>query len=187
MNTSHGTASKTCVARRMSNLPRGSGLRCSKPNTPSFEPSFTTTQPHWHQSQPGKRSCSAAGYSWGDLLSMRVRATVLTTWMQDWSSSGPRIGQHSGLWYVPIVMLLQCRMPHGRRTATQQKQSRARKVATSVRAGEKGRVLAAARNAPPVPSHRANCSRDQESLPDRPRTSRSCTGTCVRPILVRSG
>ena len=38
-----------------------------------------------------------------------------------------------------------------RRTATEQKQSRIRKVATIARAGEKGRALAAARNAPPVP------------------------------------
>ena len=45
LNTSHGTASKTCVARRMSNLPRGSGLRCSKPNMPFFEPSFTILIP----------------------------------------------------------------------------------------------------------------------------------------------
>ena len=43
---SHGTASKTCVARRMSNLSRGSGLRCSKLNMPFSEPSFTTTLPH---------------------------------------------------------------------------------------------------------------------------------------------
>ena len=35
-----------------------------------------------------------------------------------------------------------------RRTATQQKQSRVRKVATLARTGEKGRALAAARNAP---------------------------------------
>ena len=41
LSTSHGTASKTCVARRMSL--RGSGLRCSKPNMPFSEPSFTTT------------------------------------------------------------------------------------------------------------------------------------------------
>ena len=61
LNTSHGTVSKTCVARRMSNLPRGSGLRCSKPNTPFSEPSFTITQPLWRQSQLGKRWCSAAG------------------------------------------------------------------------------------------------------------------------------
>ena len=38
-----------------------------------------------------------------------------------------------------------------RRTATEQKQSRIRKVATLARSGEKGRALAAARNAPPVP------------------------------------
>ena len=55
LNTSHGTASKTCVARRMSNLPRGSGLRCSKPNMRFSEPSFTTTQPLQPQNQPGKR------------------------------------------------------------------------------------------------------------------------------------
>ena len=38
-----------------------------------------------------------------------------------------------------------------RRTPTQQKQSRVRKVTTLARAGEKGRALAAARNAAPVP------------------------------------
>ena len=38
-----------------------------------------------------------------------------------------------------------------RRTTTEQKQSRLRKVATLARAGEKGRALAAARNAPQVP------------------------------------
>ena len=38
-----------------------------------------------------------------------------------------------------------------RRTDKQQMQSRVRKVATSARTGEKGRALAAARNAPPVP------------------------------------
>ena len=38
-----------------------------------------------------------------------------------------------------------------RRTATQQKQSRVRQVATLARACEKGRAVAAARNAPPVP------------------------------------
>ena len=59
LNTSHGTASKTYMARHMSNLPRGSGLRCSKPNMPFFEPSFTTTPPHWRQSQLGKCWCWA--------------------------------------------------------------------------------------------------------------------------------
>ena len=37
------------------------------------------------------------------------------------------------------------------------------------------------------PSHRANSSRDQKSLPYRPRTSSSCTGSSVRPVPVRSG
>ena len=37
-----------------------------------------------------------------------------------------------------------------RRTATEQKQARIRKVATQARSGEKGRALATARNAPPV-------------------------------------
>ena len=57
LNTSHGTASKTYVARRTSNLPRGSGLRCSKPNMPFFEPSITTAQLPRPQSQPGKLWC----------------------------------------------------------------------------------------------------------------------------------
>ena len=38
-----------------------------------------------------------------------------------------------------------------RRTTTEQKQSRIRKVATLARSGERGRALAADRNAPPVP------------------------------------
>ena len=146
LNTSHGTASKTCVARRMSNLPRGSGLRCSKPNMPFFEPSFTTTPPHWRQSQLGKRWCSAAGSFWDDPQSTPLRTTAHTFWMRDWSSFGLRIGLLSGPWYVPNVMLLQCRRRHA-----EQMQSRVRKVATLARTGEKGRALAAARNAPPVP------------------------------------
>ena len=85
LNTSHGTASKTCVARRMSNLPRGSGFRCSKPNMPFFEPSFTITQPLRPQSQLGKRWCSAAGSFWDDPQSTPLRATVHTFWMRDWS------------------------------------------------------------------------------------------------------
>ena len=59
-NMLHGT----CVAERSSNLPRGSNLRCSRPNMPSFELSFTTTQPLRPQNQPGKRWCSAAGSTW---------------------------------------------------------------------------------------------------------------------------
>ena len=74
LNTLHGTASKICEARRMSNLPRGSGLRWSNPNMPFSEPSFTTIPPLWRQSQLGKRWCSAAGSFWDDLQSTPLRA-----------------------------------------------------------------------------------------------------------------
>ena len=148
-NMLHGTASKTCVAQRTSNLPRGSSLPCSKLNMPSFELSSTTTQPLRPQNQSGKRWCLAAGSSWDDLQSMPLRATVPTTWTRGWSFFGLKIGLLFGQWYVLNVMSLQCRTR--RRTEKQQMQSRIRKVATLARTGEKGRALAAARNAPPVP------------------------------------
>ena len=135
---SHGTASKTCVARRMSDLPRGSGLRCGKPNTPFSEPSFTTTPPLWPQSQLGKRWCSAAGFFWDDLQSTPLRAIVRTSWMRDWTMVRAECD------VAPVQNTT-------RRTDKQQMQSRVRKVATLARTGEKGRALAAARNAPPVP------------------------------------
>ena len=52
-----------------------------------------------------------------------------------------------------------------RRTDNQQKQSRVRKVATLARTGEKGRAFAAGQGRTTSPSHGADCSRDQESLP----------------------
>ena len=150
LNTSHGIASKTCVAQRMSNLPRGLGLRCSKPNMPSFELSFTITQPLWPQNQPGKRWYSAAGSFWDDLLSTPLRATVHTSWMRDWSFLWAE--DWSALW---AMVRAECDVAPvqntTRRTDKQQMQSRVRKVATLARNGEKGRALAAARNAPPVP------------------------------------
>ena len=88
LNTLRGTASKIFEARRMSNLPRGSDSRCSKPNMPSVELSFTTTQPLWPQNQHGKRWYSAAGPFWEDLQSMLLRATVPTTRMSGWSFLG---------------------------------------------------------------------------------------------------
>ena len=118
LNMSHGIASKTCVARHMSNLPRGSSLRCSKPNMPSFEPSLTTTPPHWRQSHLGKRWCSAAGSSWDDPQSTPLRANVHTAWMLDWSSFGLRIGLLFGPWYVPNAMLLWCRTRRAERTSS---------------------------------------------------------------------
>ena len=81
---------------------------------------------------------------------MRLRATVHTFWMHDWNSIGAE--DWSALW---AMVRAECDIAPvqdaTRRTATQQEQSRVRKVATLARAGEKGRALAAARNAPPVP------------------------------------
>ena len=111
LNTLHGTP-KICEARRMSNLPRGSDLRCSKPNMPSFELSFTITQPLRPQNQPGKRWCSAAGSSWDDLQSMPLTATVPTSWMRGWSFLGLKIGLLFGPWCVLNVMLLRCQALH---------------------------------------------------------------------------
>ena len=118
LNTSHGTASKTYVARRMSNLPRGSGLRCSKPNMPFFEPSFTTTPPPWRQSQLGKRWCSAAGSSSDDLQLTRLKATAHTIWKRDRSSFGLRTGLLSGPWNVLNMLLLRCRTRRSERTSS---------------------------------------------------------------------
>ena len=101
----HGIASKTCV-------PRGLGLRCSKPYMPFSELSFTIIQPLWPQNQPGKRWCSAAGSFWDDLQSTLLRATAHTFWMRDWSFFGLRIGLLSGPWYVLNVMLLPFRTRH---------------------------------------------------------------------------
>ena len=121
----HGTASKTCVAQRMSNLPRGSDSRCSKFHIPFSEPSFTTTPPHWRQNQPGKRWCLAAGSSWDDLQSTPLRATVPTSWMRGWSF----------FWVCLWAMVrAECDVAPvqstTRRTDKQQMQSRIRKVAT---------------------------------------------------------
>ena len=76
---------------------------------PSFELSFTTTQPLRPQNQPGKRWCSAAGSFWDDLQSMPLRATVHTSWISGWSFFGLKIGLLFGPWYVLNVMSLQCR------------------------------------------------------------------------------
>ena len=146
-NMLHRTASKICEGQRVSNLPRGSA-RCSKPNMPSFEQSFTTTQPLRPQKQPGKCWYSAAGSSWDDLQSIPLRATVPTSWMRGWSFFAE---DWSVLW---AMVRAECDvapvLSTTRRTDKQQMQSRIRKVATLARTGEKGRALAAARNAPPV-------------------------------------
>ena len=53
------------------------------------------------------------------LIGVRVlRATAHTFWMRDWSSFGLKIGLLSGPWYVPNVMLLQCRTRRAERTSS---------------------------------------------------------------------
>ena len=72
-----------------------------------------------------------------------------------------------------------------RRTATQQKQSRVRKVATPTRSGETGRALAAARNAPPVPVAEQNVQEIKSLYPADPEPPSSCAQPqCASPILV---
>ena len=117
-NTSCETASKTCGARRTLNHPQGSSFLYNKLNMPLFEPSFTTTLPHWHQSQLGKRLSSAAGSFWEDLQLTPLKATAHTFWMRDWSSFGLRTGLLSGPWYVLNVMLLRRRTRRAERTSS---------------------------------------------------------------------
>ena len=144
-----GQQSNTCVARRMSNLPRGSVLRCSKPNTPFSEPSCTTTPPLWPQSQfwkalvlsswllLGRPTVSASDSNCAHFPDSRLELF----WAQDWSALWAMVRAECDV--APVHNTT-------RRTDKQQMQSRVRK-ATLARIGEKGRGLAAARNAPPVP------------------------------------
>ena len=81
---------------------------------------------------------------------MLLRATVPTAWTrglelfwaEDWSALWALVRAECDV--APVQNTT-------RRTEKQQMQSRIRKVATLARTGEKGRALAAARNAPPVP------------------------------------
>ena len=73
-----------------------------------------------------------------------------------------------------------------RRTATEQKQSRIRKVATLARSGEKGRALAAARNAPPVPVTEQIVEEIKSPYPTDPEPPPPAQAFCVEPFLVRS-
>ena len=137
---------------------------------PFYVLSFTTTLPHWHQSQLGKRLCSAAGSFWDDLQSLRLRA-------EDWSARWAMVRAECDI--APVQNAT-------RGTDTQQKPSCVRKVATLARTGEKGRALAAARNAPPVPVTEQIIQDIKSLYPADPEPS-SCAGLRVRPILVRSG
>ena len=158
-NTSPGDSIKNLRGTTYVQPPQGSSLLDNKLNMPFQVPSFTTTHLHWHQSQLGKRLCSAAGSFWNDLQSMCLRATahhfldarLELFWAEDWSALWAMVRAECDV--APVQNTT-------RRTDKQQMQSRVRKVATRARTVEKGRALAAARNAPPDPSHGADCSRD---------------------------
>ena len=142
---SRGTASKTCVAQRTFSHRPGSGLPCSKHN---IVPSCTTTlltgirtsmEGSCAQLTPlgstrcqrvREQLCSLLGCQTATLLARRLVSTLAMVRAE--CDVAP--AQNATRW-----------------TATEQKRSRIRKVATPARAGEKGRALAAARNAPPVP------------------------------------
>ena len=123
------------MARRTFNPRHGSSLRYNRRNMQFSVPSCTTIPLLWRPNQHGRHCCSAAGSSWEGLLSMRRRETALTPWRPGLISSGLKTGQLSGLWCVLNVIT------RPRRSATEQKQSRIRKVATLARSGEKGRAL----------------------------------------------
>ena len=70
--------------------------------------------------------------------------------MRDWSFLGLRIVLLFGPWYVPNVMLLRCKTRHAERISSKCSHVFAKLLHWRVLV-KKGRALAAARNAPPVP------------------------------------
>ena len=84
------------------------------------------------------------------LQSTPLRATVHTFWMRVWSFFELRIGLLFGPWYVLNVMLPRCRTRHAERISSKCSHVFAKLLQWRA-PGEKGRALAAARNAPPVP------------------------------------
>ena len=71
-----------------------------------------------------------------------------------------------------------------RRNATDQKQSRIRKVATLARSGERGQRSGRCQERTTSTSHSAGCSREQKSLHHRPGSCRSCSNTSVESFFL---
>ena len=150
LNTLHGTASKTCVAQRVSNLPRGfwfalqqaqhAILRAivhNNPTSPASESAWKAlVLSSWLLL--GRPAVNASESNCAHFLDARLELFCAEEW--------------SALW---AMVRAECDVApvqnSTRRTDKQQMQSRVRKVATLARTGQKGRALAAARNAPPVP------------------------------------
>ena len=134
----------------MSNLPRGLGLRCSKPNMPSFELSFTNNPTSLASESAwkvlvlsgwlllGRPAVNTSESNCAHFLDARLELFS----DEDWSVLWAMVRAECDV--APVQNTT-------RRTDKEQMQSRVRKVAALARTGEKGRALAAARNAPPVP------------------------------------
>ena len=179
-----GTASRTRVARRTFKPRHGSSLRYNMRNMQVSVPSCTTINPPWLLSQHGRPFCSEAGSSWDGPLSTRRRATAVTSWMPGLISSWLRTGQPFGPWYArnvmsPLSTAQHAEQPHNRNSHTHPQGSHTILIRLKTTSPGCSQERTAS------PSHGADCSRDQESLPDRPRTTRSCPGVCVN-FPVRS-
>ena len=96
-------------------------------------------------------------------------------WAEDWSALWAMVRSECDV--APV-------QNSARRTEKQQIQSRIRKVAALARTGEKGRALAAARNAPPVPVTEQIGSRNQESLSYGSRATATSVSPNFSPVLV---
>ena len=115
-----------------------------------FEPLPTTAHLPLPRNQPrkalilsswlllGRPALNASESSCAQFLDARLELL----WAEDWSALWAMVSAECDV--APVQNSV-------RRTEKQQTQSRIRKVATLARAGEKGKALAAARNAPPVP------------------------------------
>ena len=103
-------------------------------------PSLLASEPTWKALVLSSWLLSAVNSSESNCADY-LDARLELFWAEDWSAL--RTMAHAECDVAPV-------QNDTRRTATEQKQSRIRKVATIARAGEKGRALAAARNAPPV-------------------------------------
>ena len=106
------------------------------------------------------------------------KALVLSSWLL--LGRPPKTGQPSRPWFVLNAMLLQSTAQHGERPQNRNFHAYAWQPHWLDQVKKDEPWLQ-----PETPSHRAECSRDHESLPDRPRTSRSRTSFCVKPFLVR--
>ena len=139
---SHGPKSRTFEAPLSSNGHRDSGLPCSRRSTPSYEPLCTTDLPPPTLNQHGRSFSSAVGSSWEGRRRTRRMPLAPASWRRVWNSSGLCSTVRAECDAAPTAQ--------GRtKSRAERTEARIRKVATLARTGERGRALAAARNAPP--------------------------------------